>query len=121
MSMRTIYSKCKDFVNICEQDKDLTEIIFSLDDANNLKDVLDVDSSKYSLDEMADYLIKMQEGAFEIEDYFNNSLMDKIIDAQISRQEHFDEQSAMLRKISKAMSKREDMIKFFEFMGWEDE
>lgn len=117
MSMEQMYLRCKNFVDDCEKDKKLMEIIFALDSADNFKDVVNIDSSDYSLDEMVDYLIRIQESAFDVEDYFNNSLMDKIIDAQISRQENFDKQSTMLKKLSKAISEREDMMKFFEFMG----
>ena len=73
-----VYNMCKNFVDICNQDKELRDIIFEID-SSSILEVGDIDSSNYDIVEMVSYTENIGIEYLNIKKFFAQMLFDEQI------------------------------------------
>ena len=73
-----VYNMCKNFVDICNQDKELRDIIFEID-SSSILEVGDIDSSNYDIVEMVSYTENIGMEYLNIKKFFAQMLFDEQI------------------------------------------
>lgn len=73
-----VYNMCKNFVDVCDKDKDLKDIVFEID-SRSMSDVGDVDSSNYNLIEMIMYAESIGLEYLNIKKFFLQFLCDEML------------------------------------------
>lgn len=77
--LELVYNMCKNFVDVCNKDKKLRDVIFEID-SRSLSDVAEVDSSDYDIVEMMAYTSKMIANCITIKGFFADLLHSDLID-----------------------------------------
>lgn len=69
------YKLAKNFIDIVDSDEDLRDLMFKLDEASSIEELLDIDANKYNIIENLFYISAVRDAYQEIEDYFFDEII----------------------------------------------